>query len=212
MIEHAKQLEVEKNELPSWWRWFEHHGDSFLARVALAVIAMLDSIIIFFPPEIAISALVLAKPRKWIFYTLFTTFFTIVGALITYMLGVFFFDTYGSIILSLVGGAEAYAATQEIFSGNNVLWGIIFVGVTPIPWVPFLLAAGVYKVNIFVFVLGVVIARVLRFGIIAFIVAHLGQRGVALIHKTLRIMGTTGMIVSLGLVIILAIFGANFLL
>lgn len=207
-----KYLEVDEEKLPSWWRWFEHHGDSVPARIALAVFAMLDSIIIFFPPEIAISALVLAKPRKWIFYTLYTTFFTVVGALITYTLGVFFFDTYASVILPLVGGAEAYAATQGIFSGNNILWGIIFVGVTPIPWVPFLLAAGVYKVNIFIFVLGVIIARIVRFGVIAFIVAHLGQRGVAMVYRIMRIMGTAGIALVVLAVIILAIVGTNFLL
>ena len=210
MIHTELQLNVDEKELPRWWRWFEHHGDSFLARFALAIIAILDSIIIFFPPEIAISALVLAKPKKWLFYTLYATFFTVIGALITYTLGAFFFDTYGSFILNLVGGVEAYAATQDLFAGN-IFWGIIFVGVTPIPWVPFLLAAGVFKVNIFIFLLGVVVARLFRFGVIAFIVAHLGQRGVALVYKIMRMMGTLGIVVSILIVIMLAVLGVNFL-
>ena len=50
MIEEYKITEEEI--LPRWWRWFEHHGDGFVGRSLLAIFAMLDSIIIFFPPEI----------------------------------------------------------------------------------------------------------------------------------------------------------------
>jgi len=186
-------LETQTEELPRWWRWFEHHGDGFVARFLLAVFAILDSIIIFFPPEIIISALVLAKPKKWIFYTLYTTFFTTVGAVITYVLGAYFFDTFGAALLPLVGGIQAFAEAQQVFD-SNLVFGILFVGVTPIPWVPFLLASGVFKVNFGLFLFGVVLARIIRFGIIAGIVAHLGPRGLSLVLKTLRVMGTAGII------------------
>lgn len=192
--------EVDKEKMPWWWQWFEEHGDSFLARFLLALFAILDSIIIFFPPEIAISALVLAKPRKWIFYTLYTTFFTVVGATITYVLGAYFFDTFGSTLLALVGGAETFSDARILFN-QNAIWGIVFVGVTPIPWVPFLLAAGVFKINFGLFLIGVVLARLTRFGVIAFIVAHLGPRGVNVVLRTLQTMGTVG----IGLAILAAI-------
>ena len=204
MIEEPDMQTEEK--LPKWWRWFEHHGDSFVGRSILAIFAVLDSIIIFFPPEIIIGALTLAKPKKWIFYTLFTTFFTTVGAVITYILGAFFFDTFGSALLALVGGAEAFANVQYVFD-SNALWGIIFVGVTPIPWVPFLLAAGAFKINFWIFLAGVVLARIIRFGVIAFLVAHLGQPGLALVLRTLRAMGTAGAaIVVVGLIVAAGVF------
>jgi len=199
MTPEIKETQLE--QMPRWWRWFEQCGDSFWGRVLLAIFAILDSIIIFFPPEIVIAALVLAKPRKWIFYTLFATFFAAVGAVITYILGAYFFDMFGSALLALVGGETAFIEVQELLN-LNALIGILFVGVTPIPWVPFLLASGVFKVNFGIFLFGVVLARIIRFGIIAFLVAHLGQRGLALVLKGMRIMGTTGIIVA----IIAAIF------
>lgn len=203
--------ELPDKEMPRWWTLFEKHGDSLFARVLLAIFAILDSVIIFFPPEIAISALVLAKPKKWLFYTLYTTLFTTIGALITYIIGAFFFETFGNIILPLVGGQEAFETAKEIFKGN-LLWGILFVGVTPIPWVPFLLAAGAFKANIIIFILGVILARLIRFGVIAFIVAHLGQRGVFYVTNTLRVMGNTGIVIVVLAIIILAVLGTNYLL
>lgn len=203
--------DAQTEELPRWWRWFEHHGDGFVARTLLALFAILDSVIIFFPPEIIISALVLAKPKKWIFYTLYTTFFTTVGAIITYILGAYFFDTFGSSLLPLVGGAAAFAEAQHVFDSNIVL-GILFVGITPIPWVPFLLASGVFKVNFGLFLFGVVLARIIRFGIIAALVAHLGQRGLALVLKTLRVMGAAGIILVVAALIISSSLFVHFIL
>ncbi len=190
-------------DLPAWWRWFERCENSFLAKAALALFAILDSIILFFPPEIVIAALVLAKPKKWIFYTVFATFFAAVGAVITYVLGAFFFDTFGNILLALVGGESAFVSVQQLFE-LNLIWGILFVGVTPIPWVPFLLAAGVFKVNFGAFLIGVVLARIIRFGIIAFLVAHLGPHGVRLVLKGLKMFGTVGIVVVILAAVLLA--------
>tara|TARA_B100000508_G_scaffold60333_2_gene47484 strand:+ start:37439 stop:38068 length:630 start_codon:yes stop_codon:yes gene_type:complete len=198
-------------DLPAWWKWFERCENSFLAKAALAVFAVLDSIILFFPPEIVIAALVLAKPRKWIFYTLFATFFAAVGAVITYILGAFFFDTFGNILLALVGGEQAFTNVQQLFD-LNLVWGILFVGVTPIPWVPFLLAAGVFKVNFGAFLFGVVLARIIRFGIIAFLVAHLGPHGVRLVLKGLKMFGTIGIAAAVIAAIILGGVFVHFVL
>lgn len=194
MMQEIQKQDVQ--EMPTWWRWFEKYGDSFWGRFFLALFAVLDSIIIFFPPEILISTLVLAKPKKWIFYTLFSTFFAAVGAAITYILGAYFFDVFGSFLLTLVGGADAFFEVQKLLNGN-ALWGILFVGITPIPWVPFLLAAGVFKINFGIFILGVVIARLVRFGVIAFLVSYFGQPGLRLVLKTLRVMGKTGIVIGM---------------
>ncbi|MBL1434115.1 hypothetical protein COB87_000880 [Candidatus Wolfebacteria bacterium] len=198
-------------EKPSWWQWFENRGDGPVGMSLLAAAAMLDSIIIFFPPEIILAALVLAKPKKWIFYTLFTVLFTTVGAIITYILGAFFFDLFGTVLVSFVGGESVFVEVQKLFN-LNVILGLLFVGVTPIPWVPFLLAAGVFKVNFGAFLIGVVLARVIRFGVIAFLVAFFGKPGLALVLRTLRFLGTTGIIISIVAVIIVASLFVQFFL
>ena len=209
MIEEIQKEEPE--QMPKWWQWFEHHGDGLVGRTLLAIFAVLDSIIIFFPPEIMIAALTLAKPRKWIFYTLFATLFTTIGAVITYILGAYFFDMFGSTILSLVGGEAAFLEVQTFFD-SNLIAGILFVGVTPIPWVPFLLAAGAFKANFGVFLIGVVLARIIRFGVIAFLVATFGQKGLSMVLKTLRYMGTAGIVIAGVAAIILAWVFVQFVL
>jgi membrane protein YqaA with SNARE-associated domain len=209
MIEEIQKEEPE--QMPKWWQWFEHHGDGLVGRTLLAIFAILDSIIIFFPPEIMIAALTLAKPRKWIFYTLFATLFTTIGAVITYILGAYFFDMFGSTILSLVGGEAAFLEVQTFFD-SNLIAGILFVGVTPIPWVPFLLAAGAFKANFGVFLIGVVLARIIRFGVTAFLVATFGQKGLSMVLKTLRYMGTAGIVIAGVAAIILAWVFVQFVL
>lgn len=205
MIKETQQQE-QHEPMPKWWQWFEHHGDGFVGRSILAIFAILDSIIIFFPPEIMIAALTLAKPRKWIFYTLFATLFTTIGAIITYILGAYFFDVFGSAILSLVSGEAAFLEVQTFFD-SNLIAGILFVGVTPIPWVPFLLAAGAFKANFGVFLIGVVLARIIRFGVIAFLVAHFGQKGLSIVLKALKHMGTVGIVfVGIATVVALGLF------
>ena len=153
----------------------------------------------------------LARPHRWIFYTVFTTIFTTLGAIVTYIIGAFFFELFGTIILGFIGGFAAFEEIQTTLNAN-VLWGIIFVGVTPIPWVPFLLASGFVGVNFGVFVVGVVLARLIRFGVVAFLVAHLGPRGIDIVLRTVRVMGITGIALTILFVILLSLLFVQFVL
>jgi len=63
--------------------------------------------------------------------------------------------------------------------------------------VPMLLAAGVFNVHFGVFVLGVILARLIRFGMIAGALSYLGPRSLPIAFRILQAMGVAGAVCTL---------------
>lgn len=185
----------------AWWASYEKHTGKPYSLIALAAGSFIDAWLFFFPPEIILSALVLARPKRWLFYTLFATFFTILGSYVGYIIGAFFFETFGTVIFSLLGEEEAILEQARLLYQDNAFWTLVLTGITPIPFVPFVMAAGFFKVNIFLFTVAVFFARFFRYGPIALLVALLGQRGVCFVSRALRASTYVGVFLA-GLVLL----------
>ena len=61
----------------------------------LALFSFLESIIIPIPPDILLVPITLAKRYKWFFLGIFTTFFSVLGGILGYIIGLFFWDLLG---------------------------------------------------------------------------------------------------------------------
>ena len=66
----------------------------------LAIFSFLESIIIPIPPDVFLIPITLTKRYKWFYLGIFTTFFSILGGILGYIIGMYFWDLVGMKIVN----------------------------------------------------------------------------------------------------------------
>jgi membrane protein YqaA with SNARE-associated domain len=122
--------------------------------------------------------MVISKKNDFIKIFLISTIFSVMGGILGYFIGAFFFDI-GMQIMNFYG----YEAKLIEFK-NNLLnregfyaWlSILFLaGFTPLPYKVFTIASGLISFNIFIFILISFISRGLRFFIVSYLSYKFGD-------------------------------------
>jgi len=72
------------------------------AEVFLGTIAFTESSFFPIPPDLLLLPMALARPLKWLRLAIITTFFSVLGGIFGYFIGVFLWDTIGQSILNFI--------------------------------------------------------------------------------------------------------------
>ena len=122
--------------------------------------------------------MVISKKNHFIKIFFITTIFSVLGGVLGYFIGAFFFDI-GSQIMTFYGYEEKLINLKNslINSEGFYAWlGILFLaGFTPLPYKVFTIASGLIGFNIFVFILISLISRGLRFFIVCYLSYKFGD-------------------------------------
>ena len=180
------------------------------ANSLLAFIAFIESSFFPVPPDVMIVPMIVAKRKKFLIIALIATIFSVLGALFGYFIGYVFFYEVGYKIFDFYG-YENVNILKEQFStkGGLVSWfGILFTaGFTPLPFKVFTITSGFIHFNILFFIFTCVIARSLRFFLVAYLTYKFGEKISPFLEKN----GTKWSII-ITLIIILIAVGIYFLL
>ena len=148
----------------------------------LALFSFLESIIIPIPPDIFLVPITLTKRFKWFFLGAFTTLFSILGGILGYMIGMFFWDIVGYKIIDFYDGQAHIDYIRTLFSKYG--WLVILIaGFSPIPYKVFTLGSGMLGYNFLIFLLCSIISRGLRFLTLTYLVSKYGEKSIKLIDK-----------------------------
>ena len=148
----------------------------------LAVFTFLESIIIPVPPDIVLIPITLNKKYSWIFLGIYTTIFSILGGILGYLVGMYFWDILGENIVELYNGYD-YIENIKILFGKYG-WAVILVaGFSPIPYKIFTIGSGLLGYNFIIFILCSIISRSLRFLTLTYLVYNYGNKGLNFIEK-----------------------------
>ena len=148
----------------------------------LALFSFLESIIIPIPPDIFLVPITLTKRFKWFFLGAYTTFFSILGGILGYMIGMFFWDIVGYKIIDFYDGQAHIDYIRTLFSKYG--WLVILIaGFSPIPYKVFTLGSGMLGYNFLIFLLCSIISRGLRFLTLTYLVSKYGEKSIKLIDK-----------------------------
>ena len=148
----------------------------------LALFSFLESIIIPIPPDIFLVPITLTKRFKWFFLGAYTTFFSILGGILGYMIGMFFWDIVGYKIIDFYDGQAHIDYIKTLFSKYG--WLVILIaGFSPIPYKIFTLGSGMLGYNFLIFLLCSIISRGLRFLTLTYLVSKYGEKSIKLIEK-----------------------------
>ena len=143
----------------------------------LALISFLESSFFPIPPDVMIAPMAIAK-KKFLKIFLIATIFSVLGGMLGYLLGAFFFDF-------AMGIVEFYNYEEKVISLKTTLtkgdgfftWlGILFLaGFTPLPYKVFTIASGLIGFNFSIFIMISIISRGLRFFIVSYLSYKFGD-------------------------------------
>lgn len=154
--------------------WFNKKGRSPWVIAALFFISLLESVIFPIPPDPFLLIAVTMNKKQWFRLSASVFVGSIIGAIIAYVLGRAFFDTFGKWMIDTYSLQDQFVIVQEKFRDNTFL-AVLLAAFTPIPYKLFTLAAGFMSASIFQFLLASFIGRGLRFFTLGFVTSLFGE-------------------------------------
>lgn len=151
-------------------RWSRHpHAPWYLGGLSFA-----ESSFFLIPPDVMLAPMSLAKPQKAWRYAALTTIMSVLGGLLGYFIGMFFFDLVEP-LLHQFHLWDKFLLAKEKFAEYG-FWFIFVAGFSPIPYKAFTIGAGVLSMALIPFVLASLIGRGARFFLVAGLMYWGGER------------------------------------
>ncbi len=148
------------------------------SKFYLALVSFVESSFFPIPPDVMIIPMVIAKKTEFKKIFLIATISSVLGGILGYFIGAFFFDI-GMQIMSFYGYEDKLTNLKNnlIKSESFYAWlGILFLaGFTPLPYKVFTIASGLISFNIFIFIFISLISRGLRFLIVSYLSYKFGN-------------------------------------
>jgi membrane protein YqaA with SNARE-associated domain len=163
----------------------------------LALISFVESSFFPIPPDLMLIPLVLAAPSRWWRIALICTASSVAGGYLGYAIGYFFMDTIGAAILGAFHLTEKFEAFRPLVDQYGA-WVIIVKGATPIPYKLITIAAGAFKFDLAQFTIASIIARAMRFFIVAALLWKFGPPIRDFVEKRLTLVMTVAVVLIVG--------------
>ena len=148
------------------------------SKYYLAVVSFVESSFFPIPPDVMVIPMVISKKNDFIKIFFIATIFSVLGGILGYFLGAFFFDI-GMQIMNFYGYEDKVINLKNnlIKSEGFYAWlGVLFLaGFTPLPYKVFTIASGLIGFNIIIFILISLVSRGLRFFLVSFLSYKFGN-------------------------------------
>lgn len=174
--------------------WMMGMAGSPRAPWALAVVSFIESSFFPIPPDVMLIPMVLSNRQKAWWYATVATIASVLGGLLGYAIGYFFYEAIGMPILKFYGREHALD-TFITFVHEYGVEAVIIKGMTPIPFKVVTIAAGVAKMDLLAFIGASIIARAMRFYLVAALLYFFGQPIREFIERRLTLVTTVFVVV-----------------
>ena len=148
------------------------------SKYYLALVSFIESSFFPIPPDVMVIPMVISKKSDFLKIFLIATIFSVLGGILGYFIGAFFFDL-GMQIMSFYGYEDKLTDLKNSLINNEGFYawlGILFLaGFTPLPYKVFTIASGLIEFNIIIFILISLISRGLRFFIVSYLSYKFGN-------------------------------------
>ncbi len=164
---------------------------------ALAVVAFIESSVFPIPPDVLMIAMIVARPSQAFVIAGVATVASVAGGLAGYWIGYGAFETLGRPVLEFYG-KDAYFAEFQARYNEWGAWAVLIAGVTPFPYKVITILSGATALSLPVFMLASIVARGLRFFIVAALLRRYGAPIREFIEKRLGLVFSVFMALLLG--------------
>ena len=189
------------NFLKKTYNWTLEKAQHKNAKWYLSLISFAESSFFPIPPDILLIPMALASKARALFYAFMCTLFSVLGGILGYAIGYFFYNSVGIYIVDFYHLENSF----NIFENYYKEFGILIVlgaGITPFPYKFITIASGVFGINIFLFIIVSIIGRGLRFYLIAILLYFFGEKIKLIIDKYFNILTIVFFILLIGSVFI----------
>ncbi|MEP0961063.1 MAG: YqaA family protein [Roseobacter sp.] len=164
---------------------------------ALAFFSFVESSVFPIPPDILMIPMILARPsRAWLIAGV-ALVASVAGGVLGYAIGAFAFESIGQPILASLGKADAMEAFNTRFNDLG-FWAVLAAGVTPFPYKVITIMSGWTSMPIGTFILTSILARGLRFFLVAALLWKFGAPIRDFIERRLGLMFSLFILVLFG--------------
>src|SRR6266481_5384288 len=153
----------------------------------LGVISFLESSIFPIPLDVMLIPMVLADRTKAFRIALVCTVCSVLGGLLGYAIGFYFFETIGAWLVRTYGLQAGLETFRQGFAEYGT-WIILIKGLTPIPYKLVTIASGAAHFDLFTFVWASILTRGARFFIVAALLWKYGESIRAFIEERLTLV------------------------
>ena len=169
----------------SLYKWTISKANHPKAPWFLAFVSFIESSIFPIPPDIILILMIISnKAKSWI-YAIICTVSSVLGGIVGYLIGAFFFQTIGIFILETYNLIENFDEIKSYYYKYGI-WIVIIGGLTPFPYKLITITSGFFYLNFPIFILMSFISRGARFFIVAILLWYFGPSIKIYIEKHLN--------------------------
>ncbi len=179
------------------YQWMVDAASGKNALWALAIVAFVESSFFPIPPDIMLIPMIVATPKRaWKIATV-ATIASVVGGYFGYLIGFLGYDLIAKPLLNFYGYLEKFEKFRQYYNEYGA-WIVLGAGITPFPYKVITIASGVVGMNIWIFGIASVVARGLRFFIIAALLRFFGEPIKKIIEKHFGLLSILFFILLIG--------------
>ncbi len=183
--------------LRSLYDWMMRKASDEKAPWALAVVSFIESSFFPIPPDVMLIPMIMANRKKAFWYATIATVASVIGGILGYAIGYYLYDAVGLPILKFYGKEGALDGFIKFVQEYGVP-AVIIKGATPIPYKVVTIAAGVGKMPFFSFIGASIVARAMRFYLVAGLLYYFGEPIREFIEKRLTLVTTVFVVLLVG--------------
>ncbi len=167
------------------------------AMYFLFAVAFIESSFFPIPPDVMLIPMVLAAPAKAWRIAGIATAASVLGGAFGYAIGVLLFDLISRPFLSFYGYIHQFFVFKDYYHEWGA-WIVFGAGITPFPYKVITIASGVVHLDFAVFMLASVVARGMRFYLVAWLLKKYGEPMKDYIEKNLGMLSVLFLLLLLG--------------
>ncbi|WP_036179012.1 YqaA family protein [Palleronia rufa] len=159
------------------------------ALVALALVAFVESSVFPIPPDVLMIPMILATPRRAWLIAAVATASSVAGGLAGYWIGAGLFEQVGRPVLEFYGKTDYFDEFRLRYAEWGA-WAVLVAGITPFPFKVITILSGAAGLSLPVFLVASILARGLRFFLVAWLLRLFGAPIQEFIEKRLGLVFT----------------------
>ncbi|WP_294621049.1 YqaA family protein [uncultured Roseovarius sp.] len=167
--------------------WTIAMSDHPRALWVLAAVSFVESSVFPIPPDVLMIPMILARPSRAWLIALVALVSSVLGGLLGYAIGALAYEQIGQPILEALGKGDAMAEFSTRFNDFG-FWAVLTAGVTPFPYKVITIMSGWTAMPLGTFIATSILARGLRFFIVAALLWKFGAPIRDFIERRLGLM------------------------
>jgi len=191
--------------LRSLYNWTLTKAEHKYSSWILSIVAFAESSFFPIPPDILLIPMIIAKKSKAWLYAFTCTLSSVLGGMAGYTIGYFFYNSIGLLIINAYHLSNSFSTFESYYNEYGILI-VLGAGFTPFPFKFITIASGVFNLNIFLFILTAIVARGLRFYLLAGLLFIFGEKIRILIDRYFNLLAILFFILLAGSMLLIKLF------